>query len=89
MKKEENNKKIMKIHKQMFEIFERLNLKLPSPPSISNMAIFLQDHQYISKNYASKIKSLDLISDFKNMKNISKEINDIELYLLTRFYHYI
>ena len=81
--------KIEKIRDLLLKIFQRLNLQLNEPQTITNMAHFLQIHRYISESYSNKLKSLDNPSDIGALKQIYDELNDVELYLMTRFYHYI
>ena len=76
-------KKISKIHNLLIEILERLNLTLNKDPTFQNIAEFLGTRDLISEPYAQKIKILE-----EKLPSL-QEINDIELYLLSRFYHYI
>ena len=89
MKIENIKRKIKKIQNLLLEIIERLNLQFEETPTISNIANFLQTNQYMSEFYSNKLKSLDSLSELVNLKKIYGELNDLELYLLTRFYHYI
>ena len=80
---------IKKIRELLLEIFERLSLKFSNSFTISNMAIFLQEHHYISQDYSNRLKSLEKIENIKDSKQLNDEINDLRLYLLSKFYHYI
>ena len=73
------------IRKLLIEIIDRLNLraKFTKETTFRNLSEFLYKFQLISIDYCQKITSLDS-NELKN-----SDLNDIKLYLLTRFYHYI
>jgi len=83
-------RKITKIHDLLLEILEQLNKKLDLDPTFQNIAEFLLTHNLISEPYAQKIRLLDKSDQFcVERPLLHKELNDIEFYLLSRFYHYI
>ena len=83
-------KKIAKIHDLLLEILERLNLKLNMEPTSTNISKLLVEHGLISEQYAQKISALENSKQFCDERPLlHNELNDIELYLLSRFYHYI
>ena len=83
-------KKITKIHDLLLEILEQLNLKLNIELTFANMSRFLVERNLISEQYAQKISALEKSKQFCDERpQLHNELNDIELYLLSRFYHYI
>ncbi len=83
-------KKIGKIHDLLLEILDKLNLKMNSDFTFGNISKFLEERNLISEQYAKKISILDKSDNFCDERPLlHQELNDIELYLLSRFYHYI
>ena len=83
-------KKMTKIHGLLLEILERLNLKLNVDLTFSNISRLLVERNLISEQYAEKLSILDKSNQFCDERPLlHQELNDIELYLLSRFYHYI
>ncbi len=85
------SKKIKYIRDTLLEIISRLNLAFNKKANFKNLATVLHENNLINENYYQKIVTLDSINekDLGSLESLKIELNDIQLYLEMRFYHYI
>ena len=84
-------KQIEKIRETILEIISILNLNHENEQNFGNLSKILYEDSLINEIYFEKIKNLDDINlkQSEDRKNLLNHLNDIQLYLEMRFYHYL
>ncbi|MHA1376981.1 MAG: hypothetical protein ACTSRG_01240 [Candidatus Helarchaeota archaeon] len=84
-------KKIETLRIILLEIISKLNLEYTKTSSFKDLIEILKINNLVNDYYYNKIRNLDLVDKkhLEGQKTLKKELNDIQLFLELRFYHYI
>lgn len=83
--------KLENINNLILKIIAPFNLSLIRPANFNNLATIFFENNLVSELYHEKIKNLDSFSKnhLEGLEPLENEIDDVQFYLETHFYHYL